>query len=55
MSAEAGFENPRTYIASGNLVFESEKTAEDACAILEQKQESYAGKPVGVIMRARKM
>ncbi|MDF1680285.1 DUF1697 domain-containing protein [Ponticaulis sp.] len=52
MCAEAGFENPRTYIASGNLVFESEKASEDACAILEQKLENYAGKPVGVIVRS---
>lgn len=52
MCVEAGFENPRTYIASGNLVFESEKSATEVCAILEQKLESYAGKPVGVIMRS---
>ncbi len=52
MCTEAGFENPRTYIASGNLVFESGKDADEVCAILEQKLANFAGKPVGVIMRS---
>lgn len=52
MCTDAGFENPRTYIASGNLVFESGKAQKDVCAILEQKLADYAGKPVGVIMRS---
>lgn len=52
MAGRIGFENPRTYIASGNLVFESAMTADDARAALEAALEAYAGKPVGVVMRS---
>ena len=50
MAARIGFDNPRTYIASGNLVFESAMTGEAARQALEVALEDYAGKPVGVIM-----
>jgi len=51
MVTELGFENPRTYIASGNLVFESDLTTAQACEALEAALQNYAGKPVGVLMR----
>ncbi|WP_417487448.1 DUF1697 domain-containing protein [Maricaulis sp.] len=51
MAKRIGFDNPRTYIASGNLVFESELGVAEAGAKLETALAEYAGKPVGVIMR----
>jgi uncharacterized protein (DUF1697 family) len=47
----AGFAKVRTYIASGNVVFESRKTAAQVKAVLETALEIYAGKPVGVLVR----
>lgn len=47
-----GFKNARTYIASGNLAFESQLTAEQARKALEKQLEAYAGKPIGIIMRS---
>jgi uncharacterized protein (DUF1697 family) len=47
----AGFSKVRTYIASGNVVFESRKTAAQIKAVLETALETYAGKPVGVVVR----
>ena len=47
----AGFKAIRTYIASGNVVFESEKPAAQVKAALEKKLHAYAGKPVGVLVR----
>lgn len=52
MAGRIGFDNPRTYIASGNLVFESAMSADEAREALEAALEAYAGKPVGVIMRS---
>ncbi|MBH9578325.1 DUF1697 domain-containing protein [Inhella proteolytica] len=52
MAAELGFANPRTYIASGNLLFESALPAPEAGARLEARLAAYAGKPVGVLMRS---
>lgn len=51
MAEEIGFSNPRTYIASGNLVFDSGLAAADAKAALERRLHDYAGKPIGVIIR----
>ncbi|WP_300540565.1 DUF1697 domain-containing protein [Maricaulis sp.] len=51
MAARLGFDNPRTHIASGNLVFESDLDIGSAGARLEAALETYAGKPVGVLMR----
>lgn len=51
MCLEAGFANPRTYIASGNLVFESPLSQDDAKAELETRLTAYAGKPVTILMR----
>lgn len=47
----AGFKRARTYIASGNVVFQSGATASKVKAALEAQLERYAGKPVGVAVR----
>jgi uncharacterized protein (DUF1697 family) len=51
MCASAGFSNVRTYIASGNVVFESKLSEESVKAKLERCLETYAGKPVGILIR----
>ena len=51
MCEASGFTRVRTYIASGNVVFESAATARQAKAALEAQLERYAGKPVGVLIR----
>ena len=51
MCKRAGFRAVRTYIASGNVVFESEQSESQVKAALEKKLSAYAGKPVGVLVR----
>jgi uncharacterized protein (DUF1697 family) len=51
MCETLGFSNVRTYIASGNVVFESRLAERTVKAKLEQALEEYAGKPVGVLVR----
>lgn len=51
LAEEVGFHEVRTYIQSGNLIFATKKTPSDAKLLLEQKLDSYAAKPVGVIVR----
>jgi len=51
MCEEAGFGAVRTFIASGNVVFESAQTAAQVAAALESRLHAYAGKPVGVLVR----
>jgi uncharacterized protein (DUF1697 family) len=46
MCEAAGFASVETYIASGNVVFQSKKTE-----ALEKALAVYAGKPVGVMVR----
>lgn len=48
----AGFVRPRTYIASGNVVFEAAGGEAAVKAALEGALAGYAGKPVGVMMRS---
>lgn len=48
---KAGFRNVRTYIASGNVVADRNGAETEAKAALEAELHSYAGKPVGVIVR----
>lgn len=43
-----GFENVRTYIASGNVVFDTEMDVASAQAMLSDMLEVYAGKAVGL-------
>jgi len=52
LAEQLEFENPRTYIASGNLVFESPLAANKARAKLEAALAVHLGKPVGVVVRS---
>lgn len=47
----AGFTAVRTYIASGNVVFESPLSEAKVKGLLEARLADYAGKPVGVMVR----
>jgi uncharacterized protein (DUF1697 family) len=51
MCEAAGFCSVRTYIASGNVVFQSPKTEAQVKVVLEAALSAYAGKPVGVMVR----
>ena len=51
MCASVGFSNVRTYIASGNVVFESKLSEVSVKEKLERCLETYAGKPVGILIR----
>ena len=51
MCEDAGFEDVRTYIASGNVVFSSGKSETVVRATLQERLEAHAGKPVGVLIR----
>lgn len=52
MCAAEGFAEVETYIASGNVVFSARPAAAKVKAGLEKRLAAYAGKPVGVIIRA---
>ena len=47
----SGFVNARTYIASGNVVFESKLAEAAVKAKLQKCLASYAGKPVDIMVR----
>ncbi|WP_448206665.1 DUF1697 domain-containing protein [Azospirillum sp. sgz302134] len=49
---QAGFADVRTYIASGNVVFESILSESEVKVSLESRLAAYAGKPVGVLVRS---
>lgn len=49
--ADVGFENIKTYIASGNVVFTSDQSATHVEALLFNKVSEYAGKPVPIFVR----
>lgn len=51
LCTDAGLANVRTYIASGNVVFESKRTAMQVKQALEKALADYAGKAVGVMVR----
>jgi uncharacterized protein (DUF1697 family) len=51
MCEAVGFASVKTYIASGNVVFQSKKTEAQVKAALEKALAAYAGKPVGVMVR----
>ena len=51
MCESAGFAKVRTYIASGNVVFETDRPERTAKDSLEAALAAYAGKPVGVMIR----
>ena len=49
-----GFGSVQTYIASGNVVFSTNKSEAQIKAALEKRLEAFAGKPVSVIVRTAK-
>jgi uncharacterized protein (DUF1697 family) len=51
MCEEIGFAQVKTYIASGNVVFVSRLSEARVRATLNERLETYAGKPVGVFVR----
>ena len=51
MCEDAGVEHVRTYIASGNVMFSSKKTAAQVQEAIESRLHRYAGKPVAVHVR----
>ena len=51
MCEAAGHQGVKTYIASGNVVFTSDRTEAAVKADLEARLAAYAGKPVGVMVR----
>jgi uncharacterized protein (DUF1697 family) len=48
---QLGFTKVATYIASGNVVLDSDGSERDVKAALEAALAQYAGKPVGVLVR----
>src|ERR1700722_12333745 len=48
---DAGFARVETYIASGNVVFESNAAPSKVKAELEARLLAYAARPVGVVLR----
>ena len=51
IAEKLGFGSPRTYIASGNLVFTSGKSEAQVRKALETELARYMGKPVAVMVR----
>jgi uncharacterized protein (DUF1697 family) len=51
MCEELGFAHVATYIASGNVVFESKASEPEVKAALEKRLQTHAGAPVGVVVR----
>ena len=51
--AECGFENIKTYIASGNVALNSALAPREIAVRLEEALQGYAGKPVGVFVRSQ--
>jgi uncharacterized protein (DUF1697 family) len=51
MCEAEGFARVRTYIASGNVVFASDRDAAGVKAAIERRLAAYAGRPVGVLVR----
>src|ERR1700734_674901 len=51
MCESAGLSAVRTYIASGNVLFESDRPEAEVKAAIEAGLPAYAGKPIGVMVR----
>jgi uncharacterized protein (DUF1697 family) len=54
IAAELGLGSPRTYIASGNLLFTGDKSEKALKAALEKALQDHMGAPVGVMIRTAK-
>ena len=48
---DAGFTRVETYVASGNVIFESKSAASKVKTELEARLQAYATKPIGVVLR----
>ncbi len=51
LAVAAGFQKVRTYIASGNLLFDSDLDETGIKSVLERALAEHAGKPIGVAVR----
>ena len=51
MCSDAGFTRVQTYIASGNVVFESRLSPARVKSDLERRLRDYSGKPIGIVVR----
>jgi uncharacterized protein (DUF1697 family) len=51
LCVEAGFARVETYIASGNVIFDSQETAERVQATLESRLHAHTRKPIDVFVR----
>ena len=51
IAAEAGLENPKTYIASGNLLFSSARSESAVARDLENRLKAHMGSDVPVLVR----
>ena len=51
IAEDIGFGSPRTFIASGNLIFTSDKSESRVRGALEKALEEHMGKPVPVMVR----
>ena len=51
MCEQAGFAHVQTYIASGNVVFESKASEAKVKSELEKRLHAYASAPIGVVVR----
>jgi uncharacterized protein (DUF1697 family) len=51
LGEEAGFAKVRTFIASGNLLFESDLDEQEVKSAIEDRLEDYAGKRIPVLVR----
>ena len=51
IAEDLGFERVRTFIASGNLLFASDKKETEAARLLEDRLQRYMGAEVAVLMR----
>ena len=53
IAEELGLSSPRTFIASGNLLFTSDKPEEELRRMLEQRVAAHMGRPVAVLKPAQ--
>jgi uncharacterized protein (DUF1697 family) len=51
LCVEAGFRNVHTFIASGNVIFESDASASQTKRVLEAELRRHAGRQVDVLLR----
>ncbi|AYN20050.1 DUF1697 domain-containing protein [Alcaligenes aquatilis] len=54
MCIAEGFDKVQTYIASGNVIFSTDRSEKEVKAALHKRLTGYAGKPVRVILRTAK-